>query len=62
MHGARSLEETVPGGYHVGEASGVGRVPEGNRSGNDLDEDWAGVGVPAGGVTWLKVDAGGDDV
>ena len=62
VDGARSFEEAVPGGYDVGEAAAVGGVPEGNRPGDDLDEDRAGVGVPAGGVARFEVDAGGDDV
>lgn len=44
VHGARSLEETVPGGYHVGEASGVGaclRVTAPETTWTKTGPEWA---------------------
>ena len=62
MNGARRLEEAVPGAYDVGVAVAAGCVAEGDRARDDLDEDRAGVGVPAGRVTRLEVEADGHDV
>ena len=47
----------MPGAYDVGLAVAAGCVAEGDRARDDLYEDRAGVGVPAGRVTRLEVEA-----